>query len=382
MNLEFTPEEKLFREEVRDWLADNVPSQPRPSHGEEMCAYDREWQRRQHQAGWAGIAWPEAYGGRGLSLIQQLIWFEEYARAQAPGVGVFYVALNHAGPTLIVRGTDEQKAAHLSRILSGDSIWSQGFSEPGAGSDLAAIRTKAEIDGDHLVVNGQKIWTTYGQYSQHQELLVRSDSSVAKHKGLTWVICDMDSPGIDIRPITCMDGAAHFCEVFYNDVRIPLANVVGGLNNGWGTAMATLGFERGTAALADQIELSRVVDELIELAAARGLKDEELVAQLARLRAEVMALRAMGYATISRAQRESLPGSEVIMVSLFMTETHQRIYRVALRVLGDEVIERSTLGDALQSRYLASFMQTIGGGTSEVRRNIIGERVLGLPRLR
>lgn len=382
MNLDFTPEENLFREQVREWLVENAPREARPVHGEEMVAYDCEWQRRQHQAGWAGIAWPQAYGGRGLSLIQQLIWFEEYARAQAPGVGLFYVALNHAGPTLITCGSDEQKAAHLSRILSGDSIWSQGFSEPGAGSDLAAVRTRAEIDGDHLVVNGQKIWTTYGQYSQHQELLVRSNPEVAKHKGLTWVICDVDTPGIDIRPIACMDGSAHFCEVFYNDVRIPLSNVVGGLNNGWGTAMATLGFERGTAALADQIELSRVVDELIELAADRRLKDEELALQLAHLRAEVMALRAMGYATISRAQCESLPGSEAVMVSLFMTEIHQRIYRVALRVLGDEVIERPLSGDALQSRYLASFMQTIGGGTSEVRRNIIGERVLGLPRQR
>lgn len=382
MNLDFTPEEKLFREQVRDWLAENAPRETRPVHGEEMVAYDREWQRRQHQAGWAGIAWPQAYGGRGLSLIQQLIWFEEYARAQAPGVGVFYVALNHAGPTLIACGSDAQKGAHLARILSGDSIWSQGFSEPGAGSDLAAVRTRAEIDGDHLVINGQKIWTTYGQYSQHQELLVRSDSTVAKHKGLTWVICDMDTPGIDIRPITCMDGSAHFCEVFYNDVRIPLSNVVGGLNNGWGTAMATLGFERGTAALADQIELSRVVDELIELAAERRQYDEELAAQLAHLRAEVMALRAMGYATISRAQSENQSGSESVMVSLLMTEIHQRTYRAALRVLGDEVIERPLSGDALQSRYLTSFMQTIGGGTSEVRRNIIGERVLGLPRPR
>lgn len=382
MNLDFTHEELLFRQEVRDWLTENVPREPRPAHGEEMVAYDREWQRSQYQAGWAGIAWPKAYGGRGLSLTQQLIWFEEYARAQAPGVGVFYVALNHAGPTLIAQGSDEQKADHLSRILSGDSIWSQGFSEPGAGSDLAAIRTRAEIDGDHLVVNGQKIWTTYGQYSQHQELLVRTDPSLARHKGLTWVICDINTPGIDIRPITCMDGSAHFCEVFYNDVRIPLRNVVGGVNNGWGTAMATLGFERGTAALADQIELSRVVDELVELATQRNLQDGELWAQLARLRADVMALRAMGYATISRAQGESLPGSEAIMVSLFMTETHQRIYRAALRVLGRESIERPDLSGSLQARYLASFMQTIGGGTSEVRRNIIGERVLGLPRSR
>lgn len=390
MNLDFSIDERHFRDEVRAWLADNRPKTQRPAHGEEMVAYDRAWQRHQYEAGWAGIAWPQDYGGRGLSLIQQLIWFEEYARIGAPPIGVFYVAVNHGGPTLIARGSDQQKASHLKRILSGDSIWSQGFSEPGAGSDLASLRTRAEIDGDHLVVNGQKIWTTYGQHSQYQELLVRTDPAAPKHKGLTWAICDMSTPGIDIRPIECMDGSEHFCEVFYKDVRIPMANVVGGLNNGWATAMATLSFERGTAALADQIELSQVVDELIRLAGERpapsgrgkAIHDDEIAAGLAMLRAEVMALRSMGYATISRSARAELPGAEATMVSLFMTETHQRVYRMAMRILGEEGIERPEEVNSLQGRYLVSFMQTIGGGTSEIRRNIIGERVLGLPRLR
>jgi alkylation response protein AidB-like acyl-CoA dehydrogenase len=383
MNLDFSDDERRFREEVRAWLQDNRPKDARPTHGETMAAFDQAWQRRQYEAGWAGIAWPREYGGRGLSLIQQLIWFEEYARAGAPPVGLFYVALNHGGPTLIACGSESQKAFHLEKILRGESVWSQGFSEPGAGSDLAALRTRAEIDGDHLVVNGQKIWTTYGQYSQVQELLVRTDPAAPKHKGLSWVICDMSTPGIDVRPIECMDGSEHFCEVFYKDVRIPLANVVGGLNNGWATAMATLGFERGTAALADQIELARVVDELIALATRRRLLgDNEIAAALAQQRAEVMALRAMSYATISRAQRGGVPGAEGTMVSLFMTETWQRIYRLALRVLGEEAIERPETPHSLQERYLSSFMQTIGGGTSEIRRNIIGERVLGLPRSR
>ncbi|MFT3754434.1 MAG: acyl-CoA dehydrogenase family protein [Pseudoxanthomonas sp.] len=381
MNLQFSIEENRFRDEVRTWLAENKPRESRPVHGDAMVEYDRAWQRRQYDAGWAGIAWPKEYGGRGLSLIEQLIWFEEYARAGAPTIGVFYVAVNHGGPTLIARGSEEQKAFHLEKILRGEAVWSQGFSEPGAGSDLASLRARAEIDGDHLVVNGQKIWTTYGQYSQYQELLVRTDPAVPKHKGISWVICDMDTPGIDVCPIECMDGSEHFCEVFYNDVRIPLGNVVGGMNNGWATAMATLGFERGTAALADQIELAGVVDELIELARHRGvLGIDDIGANLAKLKAEVMALRAMGYATISRALHTDVPGAEATMISLFMTEANQRVHRVAMDILGMDNVERPATSEGLQGRYLTSFMQTIGGGTSEIRRNIIGERVLGLPK--
>jgi alkylation response protein AidB-like acyl-CoA dehydrogenase len=386
MNLDFSPEERAFRDEVRAWLHDNVPRTPRPAHGEAMVAYDRAWQRRQYEAGWAGIAWPREYGGRGLSLIQQLIWFEEYARIGAPQIGVFYVAVNHGGPTLIARGSDAQKAFHLKKILKGESIWSQGFSEPGAGSDLASLRARAEIDGDHLVVNGQKIWTTYGQYSQYQELLVRTDPSAPRHKGLSWVICDMAAPGIDIRPIKCMDGSEHFCEVYYRDVRIPLANVVGGLDNGWATAMVTLSFERGTAALADQIDLAGTVDELLARerpapsGGGRAIDDQGIGAELAGLRADVMALRAMSYATISRAARTDVPGAEGVIVSLYMTELHQRIYRTAMHILGTAAIERPEGAGGLQGRYLSAFMQTIGGGTSEIRRNLIGERVLGLPR--
>ena len=270
MNLEFSPAERTFREAVRAWLEENKPREARPCDGEAMVSYDRAWQKRQFEGGWAGIAWPKEYGGRGLSLIEQLIWYEEYARAGAPDIGMFYVAVNHAGPTLITCGSEAQKAFHLEKILRGDSIWSQGFSEPGAGSDLASLRTRGEIDGDHLIINGQKIWTTYGQYSRYQELLVRTDAQSPKHRGLTWVICDMSTPGIDVRPIECMDGSEHFCEVFYDNVRIPSNNVVGGLNNGWATAMATLGFERGTGGLADQIVLSGVADELIGLARSRS----------------------------------------------------------------------------------------------------------------
>ncbi len=385
MNLDFTPAEQRFREEVRDWLADNAPREKRPHEGEEMVAFDRAWMRRQHDAGWAGIAWPKAYGGRGLSLVEQLIWFEECAGAGAPSVGCFYVAVNHGGPTLISMGTDDQKAFHLPRILRGESVWCQGFSEPGAGSDLASLRTRAVVDGDHLVVNGQKIWTTFGQHAQYQELLVRTDASGPKHKGISWVICDMSTPGIEVRPIRCMDGSAHFCEVFYNDVRIPLSNVVGQLNEGWAVTMTTLGFERGTGLLHDQIEMGRLVDSYIAQAqvsagGSRLIEDGVIADRLARLRAEVSALRAMSAMTISRAQREGSPGIAGTMVALYTAETMQRVYRMGLDLQGAQGLECPEHGDSPQTEYLTSFMHTIGGGTSEIRRNIIGERGLGLAR--
>ena len=386
MNLDFTPTEQRFREEVRAWLADHVPREPRPRDGEAMVAFDRAWMRMQHEAGWAGIAWPKAHGGCGLSLVEQLIWFEEYARAGAPPVGCFYVAVNHGGPTLIAVGTEAQKAIHLPRILSGESIWCQGYSEPGAGSDLAALRCQAEIDGDHLVVNGQKIWTTFGQHAGYQELLVRTDPSSAKHKGISWVICDMNSPGIEIRPIRCMDGGDHFCEVFYQDVRIPLTNVVGQLHEGWAVSMTTLGFERGTGLLYDQFEMGRLVDHFIVRArepgfsGRRAIDDGELAARLAQLRAEVSALRAMSAMTISRAQREGSPGIAGTMVALYTAETMQRVYRAGLDLQGARALECRAGESSPQLDYLSSFMYTIGGGTSEIRRNIIGERGLALPR--
>jgi alkylation response protein AidB-like acyl-CoA dehydrogenase len=346
-----------------------------------MLAFDRAWRKKQHAAGWAGLAWPKAYGGRGLSLIEQLIWFEEYAAAGGPEIGAFYVAVNHGGPTLIALGTEEQKSFHLPRILSADSVWCQGFSEPGAGSDLAGLRCKGVVDGDHLVVTGQKIWTTGAQHADYQELLIRTEPGSQRHKGLTWVICDMRSAGITVRPIRCMDGTAHFCEVFYDDVRIPLSNVVGGLHNGWATAMATLGFERGTGMLADQIELARTVDRLIALARKTGqIADGAIRSDLAEVRADVMALHALGYATISRASREAVPGAEAAMAALALAETIQKVQRLGLKLTGVAGLERPADPRSLQIQYLNGFMWTIAGGTSEVRRNIIGERVLGLPK--
>jgi hypothetical protein len=224
------------------------------------------WQRRMFDAGWAGINWPKEFGGRGASLMEQLVWYEEYARVEAPDVTTGFVGLKHAGPTLIACGTETQKAFHLPRILRGEVVWCQGFSEPGAGSDLAALQTKAVIDGDELVVTGQKIWTSFGQIAEYQELLVRTDPDAPKHKGITWVICPMGLPGMDVRPIKTLAGNQDFCEVFYDGVRIPLGNVVGAVNDGWRVAMATLSFERGTAFMSEQVRLARRVDALVETA--------------------------------------------------------------------------------------------------------------------
>jgi alkylation response protein AidB-like acyl-CoA dehydrogenase len=390
MDLDFSPAQRDFREEVRTWLAEHQPAEPRPSGPAAIRAYDTGWQRTQYDGGWAGISWPREYGGRGLSLIEQLIWYEEYGRAALPSIDSTFVGLNHAGPTLIQCATPEQRAAHLPPILRGDDLWCQGFSEPEAGSDLASLRTRAVIDGDELVVSGQKIWTSSAFLADWQELLVRTDPSAPRHRGITWVICDMHSPGIDVRPIESMDRESEFCEVFYDDVRIPLANVVGELNDGWRVAMSTLSFERGTAFTAGQVRLASTVEHLIDLAGQRpgprrrgtALADESLAVRLATVRAEVAALRAMTYAVISRNARQGTPGPEGSIVKLYFSEIEKRVARLSMDVLGPDSLRfvSKWLPGGWSGDYLRSYASSIGGGTSEIQRNIIGERVLGLPR--
>ena len=390
MDLDFSAEQREFREEVRTWLAEHRPTEPRPDGAEQIRRYDLEWQRTQYEGDWAGIAWPKEYGGRGLSLIEQLIWYEEYGRADLPTLDSTFVGLNHAGPTLIERANHEQCSTHLPPILRGDVVWCQGFSEPDAGSDLASLRTRARIDGDELVVTGQKIWTSSAHMADWQELLVRTDDTGRRHDGITWVICDMRSQGIDVRPIGTMDGEADFCEVFYDEVRVPLSNVVGEVGGGWSVAMSTLSFERGTAFTAGQVRLATTVEDLISLAADRPgrtgrghmLDDDELGRALATARAEVAALRAITYAAISRSARQGGPGPEGSIVKLYFSELEQRVARLATDILGADALRfrRQWVPEGWTGRYLHSFSSTIGGGTSEIQRNIIGNRVLGLPR--
>jgi alkylation response protein AidB-like acyl-CoA dehydrogenase len=282
-----------------------------------------------------------------------------------------FVSLNHAGPTLIACGTQAQKAYHLPRILSGDAMWCQGFSEPGSGSDLASLSTSGVVDGDHLVVNGQKIWTSYADVADFQELLIRTEPGSRRHKGLSWVICDMHSEGITVRPIKNIAGVTHFAQVFYDDVRIPLSNVVGSLNDGWRVAMTTLGFERKTAAIGLQLDLSIKVEDLIAMAAPR--RGSAIADELAELRAEAAALRAMTYRTLFR---EPVSASEGSFMRLYFAELAQRIHRVAMDVLGPAALADS----GWTHDYLESYSETIAGGTAEIQRNIIAERILGLPR--
>jgi len=389
MDLNWDAEDKRFREEVREWLVAHAPRQARPP-GTDGVAFDRAWQRTLNSGGWAGLNWPESYGGRGLTLIRQMIWFEENAKVGAPGPGVFFVAQMHAGPTLIALGTESQKAKHLQGILTGAEVWCQGFSEPGAGSDLASLRTKGRIEGDELVVSGQKIWTSYADAADYQELLIRTEPDSQRHAGLSWVICDMKSPGITVHPIRKLTGEAEFASVFYDDVRIPLANVVGEVNQGWKTAMATLGFERGTAFIGEMVHLVLRVEELISWAKGNPLagsarpawQDDATRFRLGRLRAETAALRAMNYTGLSRYLHGETPGAEGSLVKILTNQLAQDIERTAVELLGERLLDPESAENAWLGAYYRNIVHAIGGGTFDIQREIVADRVLGLPRSR
>lgn len=383
MDIGFSPDEMRFRAECREWLETNVSGEQRPIDAADAIDFDKDWQRRLFEAGWAGINWPSEYGGRGLSIVQQVIWLEEYAKAHAPWIGANFVGINHGGPTLILNASEEQKAFHLPRILKGEAIWCQGFSEPGAGSDLAGIATRGRIEGDELVINGSKIWTSFAHVADWQELVLRTEEGSKRHAGLSWVICDMHTPGITVRPIRKMSGQTEFAEVFYDDVRVPLDNVVGGLGNGWKVAMSTLSFERGTGFIADQVKLSQEIAELISKARENGMiRDDRTADQLAQMRAEVAALRAMTYRNISEAVRTGQPGPEASVIRLFTAELGQRLERMAVHLLGDHILDFAYGDDNAVQDYLRGFASTIAGGTAQIQRDIIGERLLGLPKSR
>lgn len=383
MDIRFTLEQQHFREECRDWLDANVPSERRPMHAADAIDFDKAWQRRLFDAGWAGINWPVEYGGRGLSIVQQVIWLEEYAKAHAPWIGANFVGVNHGGPTLIMNASATQKEYHLPRILKGEAIWCQGFSEPGAGSDLAGIRTTGRIEGDELVINGSKIWTSFAHVADWQELVLRTEAASRRHAGLSWVICDMHAPGIEVRPIRKISGQVEFAQVFYDDVRIPLANVVGGLGQGWKVAMSTLSFERGTGFIADQVKQSQEIEALLSTARATGaIRDDRIAGQLAQMRAEVAALRAMTYRNISEVIRSGQPGPEASVIRLFTSELGQRLERMAVMLEGEAVLDFQYGDDDLVAEYLRGFASTIAGGSAQIQRDIIAERLLGLPKSR
>ena len=393
MDLRHSAEDEAFRAELRDWLAEAVPRHgPDPGNVDwpTRRAYDTAWQATLHAAGYAGLHWPAEHGGRGASATRQLVYLEEYARARAPYISVNFVGLMHAGPTLIAEGTPEQKAAHLAPILRGEEIWCQGFSEPGAGSDLASLRTRAVRDGDHYVVSGQKIWCTRAQVADYCELLVRTDPDAPKHRGITWLILPMHADGVEARPIRTIDGDDHFCELFLDEVRVPVANRVGAENDGWRVANVTLRFERGTAFAQHIITLRNQVDRIVATAQAQPAPggsrwdDVELRRHVGRIVADLDALWRLTQMCITEAERTGQPAQYGSAVKLRYSELGQEVAELFVRVVGRSARSLTDL-DGIPARdagrgHLWSLQSTIAAGTSQVQRNLIAQRILGMPK--
>jgi alkylation response protein AidB-like acyl-CoA dehydrogenase len=395
MDLTYSEQDEAFRAELRAWLESAVPAHGDPPPAGDWPArraYDTGWQRRLHDAGYAGVAWPREFGGRGLPVTQQLVYLEEYARAGAPYIGVNFVGTMHAGPTLIAEGTDEQRAFHLPRILRGDSVWCQGFSEPQAGSDLASLRTSATRHGDDYVVNGQKIWSTRAHVADYCELLVRTDPDARMHKGITWLILDMHQPGVEVRPMRTIDGESHFCEVFLTDARVPVGNRVGEENDGWRVTNVTLRFERGTAFAQHVITLRSQLRELVASAqrlpgpGGTAWDDSVLREHVGRLEANVEGLWRMTQRGITEAEASGTPARSGSAVKLRFSELSQEMSELAVRVLGRAAtggLRGPGVDGAEAARaYLWSLQYTIAAGTSQIQRNLIAERILGMPRMR
>ena len=391
MDFAFSPEDERFRAELCAWLARNRPARAeRVPHDEaslaEEVAFLRDWQRRLHEAGYVGLLWPRDYGGRGARPIAQAILNEELARARAPQL-VNRVGVNNTGPTLIAHGTEAQKRRLLPKILSAEEIWCQLFSEPGAGSDLAALRTRAEPAGDGFRVTGQKVWTSYAQFSKWAILLTRTDPSLPKHRGITYFVLDMESPGVTIRPLRQITGSTEFSEVFLEDVFVPREHVVGHVNRGWEIAMATLAHERGTGfAFKEQVLQKIAVEDVKRLARTHGLAGDPRVRQAvaqAWIDVEIMGL--MNRRTLTRLERGEEPGPESSLVKLFWASLTQRIHQLATEIEGPYAqlvagSPRAVEDGRWQQAFLWSRVGAIAGGTSEVQANIIAQRILGLPR--
>jgi alkylation response protein AidB-like acyl-CoA dehydrogenase len=391
MDLRYTAAEEAFRDELRDWLAQVLSTLPPEPDREDWAGrreYDTAWQRRLADAGYAGIDWPAEAGGRAASPTEHLIFLEETEKAGAPYVGVNFVGLLHAGPTIAVEGSAEQRARYLPPILRGEEVWCQGFSEPGSGSDLASLSTKAVRDGDEYVVNGSKIWTSHAQVSDFCELLVRTDPDAPKHKGITWLILPMDTPGVEVRPLKTIAGSSEFSEVFLSDVRIPVANRVGEENDGWRVAMVTFSFERGTAFVGELLQSRVLLSQLAETARVLGRWDDTGIRrELGHLAADFDALWALTKRNVTQAQSGAgVPGLGGSVFKLHYSEARHRLGDLAMRLLGPARLSLGDLGgldSGPQVRgWLHAMSITIAAGTSQIQRNIVGERILGLPKER
>jgi alkylation response protein AidB-like acyl-CoA dehydrogenase len=364
MDLRDTPAEAAFRAEVRAWLDANLPA-----------ADPREWSRKMYEAGYAGMTWPEEYGGRSAPYSHQAIVLEEFARAGAPQhMGV--IGLGMAGPTIMAHGTEEQKQRYLSKILSAEEVWCQGFSEPGAGSDLSAVRTSIEVRDRGFVITGQKVWSSFAHIADFCILIGRSDPGSQRHSGLTYVIVDMHAPGVEVRPLRQLTGESEFNEIFLTDVEVPRENLLGQIGEGWQVAMTTLLHERGTLGFALSGVLEAQVQRLVALAKERGADDPIIRDRVAQEWIELQALKLTNYRSLTTLMRTGIPGPEGSGSKLHWSEQNQRLTKLAMEILDGE-------DDGYwRHQQLRSRGNTIEAGTSEILRNIIAERVLGLPRSR
>src|SRR5438034_5383151 len=384
MELRDTPEEAAFRQEVRDFIAQNLPDESKARGARRFEESDREWSRKLGEAGYAGLTWPKEYGGSSAPYSHQAIFLEEMARAEAPAhVGV--IGIGMAGPTIMSWGTDAQKERYLSKILTADEIWCQGFSEPGAGSDLASVRTRIEDKGDHFLVNGQKVWSSFAHIADFCILVGLSDPGAPRYKGLTYVIADMHTPGVEVRPLTQITGHAEFNEIFFTDARVAKENLLGEVGDGWQVAMTTLLHERCTLGFALAATLDAAVRKLITLAKARNVTDPILRDRIAREWIELQALRYTNMRSLTTLVKTGIPGPEGSASKLVWSENNQRLTKLALELLGAQAQLTDGGGYAegyWQYQQLRSRGNTIEAGTSEILRNIVAERVLGLPRSR
>ena len=386
MDLRYTEADEAFRRDLRAWLEDQVPAHgPPPSDWDARRRYDTDWQRKLFEAGDAGMGWPREYGGRGAALSEQILYFEETARAGAPYIGANFIGIMHGGPTVMAEGSEAQKRFHLPAILKGEHVWCQGFSEPGAGSDLAALRTRAWREGDEYVVEGHKIWSTRAHIADYCELLVRTDPDSERHGGITWLILPMDQPGVDVRPIDTIEGDSHFCELFLEGARVPVDHRIGEENDGWRVANVTLRFERGTAFVQHIITMREQLVGIARLSRAHGpALAVEQQRRLGHLAAEVEALWRLTQMCISEAEQTGMPALVGSAVKLRYSELYQEIGTLGMELLGRRALARSdSAGLPLEEMlhdYLWALQFTISGGTSQVQRNIIAERILRLPR--
>ena len=393
MDFNFSPSEEKFRQEVRSWLDANLPEDLREGRDEEL-SQDERWQRHRawhkklYEGGWVGLWWPKEYGGRGASFIEQVIFNEELARSGAPA-GVNMNGITLLGPTLMHWGTEEQKKRFLPKILPAEEIWCQGYSEPGSGSDLASLQTRAVEDGDYFVVNGQKVWTSQAQYSDWCFLLVRTDPNAPKHQGISYILVDMHNPGVTVRPLVQITGDAEFNEVFFEDVRVPKKNLVGELHRGWMVAITTLMYER--AATGGYFRFGKTLPQLVVLArqievnGRPAIEDTSVRQQLAQFAIEAEAIKYNELRRLTRQLKGQPPGPEGSFAKITTTELNLRIANFAMELLGPySVLEKGSplaLDHARWSRrMLGARAGTIAAGTNEIQRGIIGERVLGLPK--